>query len=160
MMFKMLAGMTPSARASPLTVAPAPCAALIAWRCSSLVLAGRPSVLPCAFARSRPHYVRSTNRSRSISATAASIVSINLPAALVRSSLPSWRTTTWMLRSASIDCGADVLSTTAQAVELRYDQGFTVADLAEHLSELRALHRRDLSRDTFVCEPIVDLIAD
>ena len=88
---------TPCSREISLIEAPALCLAKISARCSAVVVAGRPSVLPCCFARCNSACVRSSNRSRSSSATAASIV---LPAGEVRSSAPSCRTMTLMLRDA------------------------------------------------------------
>lgn len=91
---------TPRSRDSSLIEAPDLCLARISARCSAVVVAGRPSVLPCCFARCNPTCVRSTKRSRSSSATAASVVNIILLAGEVRSSAPSCRTMTLILREA------------------------------------------------------------
>ena len=66
----------------------------IAVRSFSLVFGGLPSRTPCARARASPACVRSTIRSRSISANAASIASSILPAEFVRSVAPSCVTNT------------------------------------------------------------------
>ena len=65
---------TPCSRESSLIEAPALCPASTSARCSAVVAAGGPNVLPCCFARGSPACVRSTRRSRSSSVTAASIV--------------------------------------------------------------------------------------
>ena len=61
---------------------------MIFTRCCSVVLCGRPNVLPWLFALASPACVRSTNKSRSIAATADNMVSISFPAGEVRSSWP------------------------------------------------------------------------
>ena len=74
---------------------------MIALRSCGVTLAGLPSVTPSLLARSRPAWVRSINRSFSISATAASIWTTSLPAGDVGSICPSWKTMTEILRRAS-----------------------------------------------------------
>ena len=86
---------------SSLMLMPAICLARISLRWAGVVLFSRPSVLRCCFALSSPAWVRSTRRSRSISPTAVSMVSIIFPAGEVKSSLPSCRTITSMRRAAS-----------------------------------------------------------
>src|SRR5471032_938477 len=98
---KMLARDTSYIRAKALTLSPAAYLAMMSARCSEVVFDGRPSVLPSLLARAKPACVRSTSKSRSISATAPNMVSIILPAVDVRSSVPSCRTMTAILRLAS-----------------------------------------------------------
>lgn len=100
-MLKMLARDTAYIRASALTLSPATYLAMMSARCSAVVFEGRPSILPSLFALANPACVRSTSKSRSISATAANMVIIILPAGEVRSSLPSCSTMTAILRAAS-----------------------------------------------------------
>ena len=65
----------PCSRAKALTLAFFSYASIIALRCSGVVLEALPSTFPSAFARANPAYARLTIRSRSISATAAKMVS-------------------------------------------------------------------------------------
>lgn len=87
-------------RESALTDWPLFLISMICERCCSVVLSGRPNVLPWLFALASPACVRSINKSRSIAATADNMVSMSFPAGEVRSSCPSWITNTLILRSA------------------------------------------------------------
>ena len=91
-------------------------------------------------------------------AMAASMFSMSLPPALVE--LAQFQHNYLdATRGQCLDRGADVLGIPAKAVELRYHQRLAVADLAEHLSELRTQGRRDLARHVLIGMPEIDCIA-